>query len=416
MPRPTHHPRTYLFVVFLVLFAATAPVWGQEETSLLALRALAPVKAASTLEAWNVDVDVSLLENRSPTLDVDLPDGLRHRIEGSRVDVRGPGDLAWYGRVENGGQAILTLKSGFVSGLLYTSDAVYELATSPRGQVLKRLDPGAFAPCAHEDDTIDDNPYASLPRKDAPEARDLRTKSDSLYVIDVMTVYTPAARAGAGGTAQIQATVQSAIDVSNTAFGNSQTAARFRLVHTQEVEYTETGNISAARNWLRNDPTVQQLRNVHGADVVGMLVNNGGGYCGIAFLMGNEDPAAFAPNAYQVTARTCAVGNLSYPHEHGHNMGLQHNPENGAPSSQAIYPWAFGHYVNGNYRTVLSYSNPCTQGCVRQPYFSNPDVFFQGAATGIANQRENARTINLIAPYTVEYRTPPICDLPECID
>ena len=61
-----------------------------------------------------------------------------------------------------------------------------------------------------------------------------------------------------------------------------------------------------------------------------------------------------------VTARSCAIGNLSYAHEHGHNLGFAHNPENGGG---AAYADAYGHYVSGNYRTVMSYSNPCVGGC-----------------------------------------------------
>ncbi|MEM9598221.1 MAG: reprolysin-like metallopeptidase, partial [Acidobacteriota bacterium] len=193
--------------------------------------------------------------------------------------------------------------------------------------------------------------------------------------------------------------------VSNTAFANSQTNAQFTLVHTAQVAYNDSGNIRNDRNWAQADPTVNALRDQYAADLVGLLVENGGGGCGVAFLMGNESAAGFAPFGYQVTARSCAVGNLSYPHEHGHNMGLQHNPQNGAPQSQAYRNYAYGHYNNGNYRTVMSYSNPCSSGCTRRPYFSNPNVVFQGAATGIANQRENARVIDEVAPFTANYRS-----------
>lgn len=406
--------RILLLVTVSVLVAGAA--WAQDEARLIQLRDLTPAKAASTLEAWDVDVDPAVLDRRSPVLTVDLPDGRLHRIEGSKVEVRGPGDLVWRGRFEDAGAAILTLKNGFVVGLLFAPDALYELAATGRGQVLNRLDPEAFDPCAHEDGASRFDPGLLIGAKSgfAVEGLDLTPKAD-FNNVDIMTVYTAAARIGAGGTAQIEATAQSAIDISNTALANSDAATRFTLVHTAEVSYVETGNIGAARNWVRNDPTVNELRDQHAADLVGMLVENGGGFCGIAFLMGNEDPVAFAPNGYQVTARVCAVGNLTYAHEHGHNMGLQHNPENGAPPSQAIFPWSYGHYYNGHYRTVMSYSNPCPAGCVRRPYFSNPDVFFQGLATGIANERDNARTIRLIAPITSQYRVR-ICDGPDCRD
>ena len=121
--------------------------------------------------------------------------------------------------------------------------------------------------------------------------------------------------------------------------------------------------------------------------------------CGIGYLMGAAGGSA--NNGYTVTARTCAVGNLSFAHELGHNMASHHNPENGGTPT---FPYAFGHYVNGSYRTVMSYSDPCTSGCTRVPYFSNPNIIFNGQPTGINNARDNARSIELTADWIANYR------------
>jgi len=116
----------------------------------------------------------------------------------------------------------------------------------------------------------------------------------------------------------------------------------------------------------------------------------------------------FASSAFQVTARTCAVGNLTYAHEHGHNMGMAHNPENGGA---AAHPFAYGHWNNSaatqdeRFRTVLSYSNPCTTAnCIRRPYFSNPQVQYMGQPTGIADQRDNARNMELVTDTVANWR------------
>ena len=116
--------------------------------------------------------------------------------------------------------------------------------------------------------------------------------------------------------------------------------------------------------------------------------------------MGADSPNS-QNNGFTVTARSCAVGNLSFAHELGHNMGSAHNPENG---SSATYPFGFGHYINGSYRTVMSYVDPCTSGCTRRPYFSNPNVVFNNFPTGIDNARDNARLINLTADSVANYR------------
>jgi hypothetical protein len=85
-------------------------------------------------------------------------------------------------------------------------------------------------------------------------------------------------------------------------------------------------------------------------------------------------------------------------------MGMEHDPANGYPPASASYPWSFGHFVNASYRTVMSYSNQCGDGCPRVPHFSNPAVLHAGVATGIADQRDNHRTADLTAPIVANFR------------
>lgn len=53
----------------------------------------------------------------------------------------------------------------------------------------------------------------------------------------------------------------------------------------------------------------------------------------------------------------------------------------------------------------MSYATPCTNGCTRRPYFSNPNVAFMGQPTGIADQRNNARVGNQAGPVIAQFRT-----------
>ena len=227
--------------------------------------------------------------------------------------------------------------------------------------------------------------------------------------IDVLGYYTPQARDAAGGVAQIEALVQSAVDLSNTAFGNSQMTPRFRLIEAALSERNDSGNMSADLNWLASDAGVAAYRDEVRADMVSLIVNSGG-FCGIAQLPLNwGDPPANQGRVHQVTARTCAVGNLSFPHEHGHNMGLEHDPVNANPPGSGSYPFRYGHYVSNTTdqaRTVMSYSNQCTQGCPRTPYFSNPAVNFPGTSepTGILDARQNHRVGDLTDACVTDYR------------
>jgi len=122
-------------------------------------------------------------------------------------------------------------------------------------------------------------------------------------------------------------------------------------------------------------------------------------HCGIGYLMGSS--SGNQSNAFTVTSRTCAVGNLSFAHELGHNMGSAHNPENGGGGT---YSYSYGHWINGVFRTVMSYSNPCSWGCTRRAYFSNPSVTYNGYATGTSS-RDNARSINNTDTVIANYRS-----------
>jgi hypothetical protein len=116
----------------------------------------------------------------------------------------------------------------------------------------------------------------------------------------------------------------------------------------------------------------------------------------------NNVNTAFAPKGFSISVRSCAIGNLSFTHELGHSFGLAHNPESSRNGS--AFPYALGHYVNGSFSTVMSYSTSCPQGCPRVPYFSNPYVFYNNQPTGIPDERDNARALNNTAETVANFR------------
>jgi hypothetical protein len=209
-----------------------------------------------------------------------------------------------------------------------------------------------------------------------------------------------------GSTAAIEALSILAVDETNQAYANSAIGVQMRLVHTAEVNYVESGSISTDLSRLRSRTDgymdeVHAWRDTHLADVVALISANGGGYCGIAYVMTNLSNG-FESSAFSVTLRTCATGNYTFGHEIGHNMGSTHDRDNGG---SALYEYSFGYQDPGAvFRTVMAYT--CPSGCPRQPHFSNPEVFFQGLPTGIDhaldpnNSADNARSINN-ARYTI---------------
>jgi peptidyl-Asp metalloendopeptidase len=336
----------------------------------------------------------SLSETENETLIFPLFDGKSYQAKRSQTEFRATNDFTWRGRIRQekfDGDVILTFRNGFMSGLIYAPDAVYEILPKGARHILIELDQRLFPECGGEIKS-DEKPN-SLNRENA------LASVDSGDRIDVLVVYTTATKNVLGGDAQAQTLAQQAVDAANTAYINSKIRQRVRMVHTQEYLYTESGNSSTDLSNLRNNATIQNLRNTHNADLVAMI-GEVTGVCGVGYLMGTAQ-GGNPNNGFTVTTRSCAVGNLSFAHELGHNMGSQHNPENG---SNATYPYGYGHYVNSVFRTVMSYVDPCPNGCTRRAYFSNPEVFYNGYATGLDNARDNARSINNTADSIANYR------------
>ena len=323
---------------------------------------------------------------------IPLFDGRQFDARVRETERRALDDVSWRGKIKYAkfdGDVIITFRKGYYSALIYGPMSVYEIV--PRGDkhMLVELDQSKFPECGGG---VEGGRSDVAPASAAPLAG-----VDSADRIDVLIVYTTATKNFLGGDAQAQALAQSAVDAANTAYLNSKIRQRLRLANSQEIVYTEIDPNTDLSN-LRANSTIAALRNTYNADLVSEI-SEVTGVCGIGYLMGAA--SGNQNNAFTVTVRSCAVGNLSFAHELGHNMGSHHNPENGGTPT---FPYGFGHYVNGSYRTVMSYVDPCTSGCTRVAYFSNPNVIYLNAPTGINNARDNARSINNTADVVAAYR------------
>jgi hypothetical protein len=202
----------------------------------------------------------------------------------------------------------------------------------------------------------------------------------------VLVVYSAAARAAAGGTAQIEAEIALGIAETNAYYAQSGIAQRVRLVHTAEVAFGNGVGYEAALNQLTNTAdgvldNVHALRNAYGADLVSLWVESfaEAGICGVAWLLQTVS-ASFATSGFSVLARPgCAVSNKSFAHELGHNMGARHDHYVESGSLTPFYNYGYVHLSatpSERWRTVMAYNNQCLDSgysCTRLGYFSNPD-------------------------------------------
>ncbi|MEJ7862325.1 MAG: Calx-beta domain-containing protein, partial [Pyrinomonadaceae bacterium] len=326
------------------------------------------------------------------------------------VQYQSDNGYTWAGKIKGddnfSGDVVLTVLNNSMSGLIYTPSAVYEIIPQADSRnVLVEVDQSRFL---EERYIVPENIEGELNSKtkkirplDSPQA-------DSGSLIDVLILYTPATRVALGGADQVFVTAQQAVAITNTAYQNSQVINRLRLAGASEVSYTETPSCETDLNWVTANANVAQLRNQYAADFVSLLARTSD--CGgMGWLMQYDRVnTGFAPYAFSVVGFDYAVGNLTLAHELGHNMGLNHNREDSDPRYPPARPYAYGHYVNGIFRTVMSYGSRCPNGCTRIPNFSNPNVSIVRNnityPTGIANDQDNARTLNETSYIVANFR------------
>lgn len=395
-------------VFFIVFFIFNAFLIAKPPSKLFLVppNTVTPGSYGKSAHVGEINLDV--LSRGLKVITLQLPNETSIQLERTSFENRGSGDRLWKGHVVDydNSQVVLTIKKGQLVGRISFAGEVYEILPSKGNKhIVKELNQEAFPQCDVEfngSNTIVQSDILS----EQTQSPVTSEESSNIVTIDLLSVYTPNARSSAGGTTQIEALIQAAIDNANTAFIESNMNARYRLVHTAEVNHPPQASTGDALSVVTNDANVAALRDQYGADMVSFIVDTPNS-CGTAWVQRNPG-SSFVNYAFQATDIHCAVGNLTFAHEHGHNMGMEHNPENsgvGSEPEKASYLWSFAHYVNGSYRTVMSYSSPCSNGCTRVMRFSNPNINYAGVPTGVVNEKENARTGDLTTPIISDFRS-----------
>ncbi len=328
-------------------------------------------------------------------------------VRPNRIEYRGEDSYSIGASVDGviGGTMVLVREGENVLGNIWAGEAgTFEIRTTPGGVAVQELNMTKFPGC----DTPDE-PAAAAPIEmaDAP--------TEGVFCVDdgsetkLLILFTPASVAGIGGSSQMLGFAQLCVSTTNQTYFNSGIVTGAVLSGFAMVEYNESGDGFTDRDRLTNPndgfmDDAHALRDQVGADVVSMIVNNIGA-CGVANFSVVFPNTGIQSLAFNVVRRDCAVGNLSFPHELGHNQGSRH--DRAADGSNGAFDYSHGFIApNGAFRTVMGTSNLFAP---RIPFFSNPDVNFSGQPTGVApglsTSAHNTLSINNSRIIVANFRT-----------
>ncbi len=249
-------------------------------------------------------------------------------------------------------------------------------------------------------------------------------------VVDVMIVYTPAALAYEGDVANMNDNIAEAMQRANEAHTNSNTEIYLRLVHSAEINYTEStnsGGYSDDLNYLTFDndgemDDVHDWRDQYGADFVCLfeMTEEVGGVGWLLQYQSGIPDRAFCLARVRQSSWTYTVA-----HEWGHNMGCHHSKNQVValdPGPTFFSDWRQNKWSAGwqwddtqstatdGYCTIMTYedsNNDRTNEYKQVAYFSNPSINYIGDSThavGDSVDGDNARTMRELKSVLAAYR------------
>ena len=269
--------------------------------------------------------------------------------------------------------------------------------------------------------------------------------SEPTPVIDVMVLYTSAAKENAGGEVAIQECILQAVEFANQVYANSKIPQSIRLVHMEErTDFVKEADLD---DQVEASEDIRKLRSAHGADLVSVwmskitttipgvvygLANSpteeqlaGGTYSTIGkdnlVSLVRVDEATSATAAQDLRVRLMKT----FVHELGHNMGAGHDKQFDASGNEKpaprIYDDSYAYLFSGlgndssaAFTTIMTELNSCGAAewigklengkCPRIKYFSNPDRDYNGVPTGSYSETNNARALTETGPAIAALR------------
>lgn len=399
-----------------------------DSTAMSSTLAAAPPATLRQRQALlNLGVAAGLAGSRSAdaagTLELELFPGLTVTATPEQRSTAANGATIWSGSVvgDKFGHAVLVINGADVTGSVFANNRVFEIRPLGQGRHrIREVDQTAL-PDEHNDfreatvaPTPLPMPKASPTQKAtsgfgavSPDASAQATASR----VTLLALFTPQAKAA---SYNIVDEISLAVAVSNLIYNRSGMPVQLDLVGIRQFDgVNDDGDLETILDTVTGNATIEGWRNTVQADLVTILSEASAGFCGLAWL----NPAA--PQAYSSVVRSCAIDNLSFPHEIGHNLGARH--DRFVDPSSVTTAYNFGYVdLTARVRTVMAYNNACTDrgfNCTRVGYFSSASLSLNGRPLGATSglQTDNARAISERAPTAANFRagTPPTLVIPQ---
>ncbi|MBK7966154.1 MAG: T9SS type A sorting domain-containing protein [Bacteroidetes bacterium] len=349
----------------------------------------------TTAGYWYIEADASLIKKKNTSFALTLPNQSTLMIDQMTYSQSFASMVSGSGKFEPNGDFIVTEHNGMITSRIGNNQFSYMIyPLSGDKHILIQLNINAFP----QDES--DEGYQHMLKEGMKNKEDERRRIDPETGEEVIDGSPEAA-----GNCKVRCLVaytddvgvaladplafaESCIQANNTSFTNSAINFQVELACAFQTTYAESGNSGTDKTRFRNNgdgfmDDVFTWRSTYDADLCHLLVNSLSNGCGEAWSVS----VSVYADAFCVTDRTCAVGNLTFPHEYGHLYGCRHDVF--VDNTNTPYAYGHGKTVNGNYRTVMAYSDACASGCTRVAYFSNPAITFNGVSTGTSGTADN---------------------------
>ncbi|MFN3886310.1 MAG: reprolysin-like metallopeptidase, partial [Aquabacterium sp.] len=325
-------------------------------------------------------------------------------VTSTALDAEGNLQLEAVSRLEGrGSPTVVTVGTDATFAAIFTPQGEYQVQTRNGRTVL--MDPrGAGLTEPRGDDHVvetahgADNPYAAAAIITTTTVKTATTTSSTTVpagiaplsagavdtTIPLLITYSPSLVRLWGSEAATRTRLSNLVQVANSAYGNSGTGVRFRVVGWKLVNQADAApqNVLPALRMSSGAFTgLSTLKSTVGAAMVAFFApfNSTTGStntCGLAYI-----PAAGAQGltAYRQQAPSLMVSAMNdgqnggsycsamtFAHELGHNLGAMHDKANSGTAG--VFAYSYGRGVSGSFGTVMSYVYP------RVALFSSPQL------------------------------------------